>query len=665
MQFIKGQENARRQTSYLLALFSLAVLSIMLSAALVLSVTYSMFLGYTQFSIGLSISQFLLISPTILVNSCGSVLLFVLAASCLKWFQLRRGGAFVAAALGGTPVLSNTQEPLLRLLMNVVEEMSLASRIVPPRVFILKDEAGINAFAAGNSTTDAVVAVSQGALDELSRDQLQGVVAHEFSHILNEDMRLNSVLAALLYGIECIALPGVLLFESTGSSCSRSSWRNQSRGSSIIHLAAGCLYLIGRLGYFFGELMRSAVSRQREYLADASAVQFTRNPDGLAEALKIVAAHQYCGQVDNSNGPHLSHLFFVSPLAKLAKFQATHPPLEERIRKLDPRWDGKPVALKTAPDSAPSPAPQRMDPMQAMGVMAATMNTVTPTMARHDAMITPQVHLASQTALRQQEPLDAAASVLQLLLSDEHDEQQRQLAVIDESLLPGLRSSVSRQISSGTELPRDQWFELIERCMPALRQLSEQQIKAYLKCLLLVIQSDQKTEMWEWCIFQMVKQGLAETSKAALFSKAHYKRWQQLETQFSVVLSNFVYQGHSCEAASKKAFAAATDYLGAENLRFQPDSIDDFTAFSAALNEIDRGTASIKAKLVHALAHAAKSDGGLVIQERQLIDAICARLDFPPPELSISHTQDPFVSNGKLSAKGAEKTTNPALRKAS
>ena len=258
-------------------------------------------------------------------------------ASAFKVAQLASGGQAVALMMGGEEVPGTTTDARQKRLLNVVEEMALAAGVPVPPVYVL-EEPGINAFAAGYAPGDAVVAVSQGCLNYLTRDELQGVVAHEFSHILNGDMRLNIRLIGLIFGIMALSIIGrILMFTSGG----RSSGRDNSRGGLVL-LGLG-VFVLGLVGAFFGRLIMAAVSRQREYLADASAVQFTRNPDGIGGALKKIGGLAEGSRIDNPQAAEAGHMFFANAFAGegLAGLLATHPPLVERIRRLDPQFDGQ------------------------------------------------------------------------------------------------------------------------------------------------------------------------------------------------------------------------------------------------------------------------------------------------------------------------------------
>jgi len=243
--------------------------------------------------------------------------------------------------MGGREITKATTDYRERRYLNIVEEMSLASGVPMPKVFVMDDESGVNAFAAGYSPKDAAVAVTKGALDVFNRAELQAVIGHEFSHILNGDMRINIRLISLLFGILCVSLIGQLAFRFAAVSTRGSRGNNRNGGAAVlvIVLAGAAIWLLGSLGVLFARMMQAAVSRQRENLADASAVQFTRDPGAMADALKVIGASAGKGYLANAETSEIAHMLFADGLRM--NFFATHPPLIQRIRAIEPTFDGK------------------------------------------------------------------------------------------------------------------------------------------------------------------------------------------------------------------------------------------------------------------------------------------------------------------------------------
>jgi len=333
--FFARQDKAKRLSAltvfvYVMSIVALAaaIHAVVAIAALALSTD-----GKTTF-------EMVAFDPLIAVWSFGAFFLVVLVASLGKSASLSTGGAAVAQSMGGREITKVTTNYRERRLLNIVEEMSLASGVPMPKVFVMDDEAGINAFAAGYSPKDAAVAVTKGALDTFSRAELQAVIGHEFSHILNGDMRLNIRLISLLFGILCVSIIGQLVFRfaATTTRGSRNN-RNGAPAVLVIVLAGAAIWLLGSLGVLCARVLQAVVSRQRENLADASAVQFTRDPGAMADALKVIGASAGKGYLHNAETSEVAHMLFADGL-RMNLF-ATHPPLIQRIRAIEPTFDGK------------------------------------------------------------------------------------------------------------------------------------------------------------------------------------------------------------------------------------------------------------------------------------------------------------------------------------
>ena len=272
MNFFEHQDRARKQSRRLIFVFMLAVLAIVAAINLILLLV----MGVTGYEVGeqtLSPVELVKANAHLLAGGAIACVAVIGLASLFKTASLRSGGGQVARQLGGTLVESDTRDAKRRRLRNVVEEIALASGVPVPEIYVLEQESGINAFAAGFTPSDAAVAVTRGALEKLDRNELQGVIAHEFSHILNGDMRINIRLMGALFGILLLAIIGrrVLIH-------SHFAGRSRDKNGAAVLLIAFGLMAVGYIGLFFGRWIKAAVSRQREYLADASAVQFTRDP---------------------------------------------------------------------------------------------------------------------------------------------------------------------------------------------------------------------------------------------------------------------------------------------------------------------------------------------------------------------------------------------------
>jgi len=326
--FFHQQDRARSGSHFLVVLYLLAVLSIglILHAAISFGLTFT---GEEGTPVPDFITNFL--DPTIAILTLGLTFLIIGASSLFKVAQLRQGGPAVAAYMGAVEISPNTTNFAEKRLLNIVEEMALAAGVPKPRVYIMRDENSLNAFAAGYSPNDAAVAVTTGLLNTLNREELQAVVGHEFSHILNGDMRLNIRLIGILHGIFALSILGAILLRVGAFSGGGRSRNSRGNGAAAL-LALGILiWILGSVGVLFGRLIQAAISRKRENLADASANQFTRNPQAMADALVLVATGPR--RIENPHATELAHMLFDSAFA-------THPPIIERIRASDPTFDG-------------------------------------------------------------------------------------------------------------------------------------------------------------------------------------------------------------------------------------------------------------------------------------------------------------------------------------
>ena len=367
MDFFREQDIARRNTRLLTLLFGIAVL-------VLIGMTNLLLVGFVVFESGgghASLSADVLDWQSFI--AVGAVITLIIGAVVLvNWINFARGGKQVAAALGGRLVQPGTDDPLEQRAANIVQEMALAANMPVPSLFVLDEEAGINAFAAGTSPANAVVAVTQGALTSLNRDQLQGVIGHEFSHILNGDMRLSIRLAAMLRGITFIGDVGsILLHSASHRRRYRSSKKDDGRGA-VLAIGLG-LYLIGLLGGLMAGLIKSAISKQKEYLADASAVQFTRNPEGIGDALKIIGGHSAGTFVETARAEEMSHLFFGQVRHRLWSAFATHPPMEARIERIDPQWDGQFITVTATQTASAEEAEDDPGHLAAVAAVGATL----------------------------------------------------------------------------------------------------------------------------------------------------------------------------------------------------------------------------------------------------------------------------------------------------
>ncbi|MCZ6577575.1 MAG: M48 family metallopeptidase, partial [Gammaproteobacteria bacterium] len=438
----------------------------------------------------------------------------ILVGSLYKIMALSAGGKAVAESLGGQLIPQDTEDLNRRKLLNVVEEMAIASGTPAPPVYLLADEPGINAFAAGFSPRDAVIGVTQGTIDRLTREQLQGVIAHEFSHIFNGDMRLNIRLMGVLNGILIIGMIGYYILYSTAYSRHR---RGSDKGAGgMLALAIG-LMVIGFAGTFFGGLIKASVSRQREYLADASAVQFTRNPNGIAGALKRIGGLEYGSKVDNPGAPEVSHAFFAQGISGFMQaLAATHPPLAKRILRIDAHWDGKfdysdkidrPRHEDEAAKTETATRARITNKVAAVAVGAAVAdvmkaidqigNPKQETINYARSLIS-ELPIAIKEAAR--EPYGARAVIYSLVLDRGQEVRAKQLKQLHDHADPDVYGLTCALMPEMSGLDFKYRLPLIDITIPALKQLSISQYKAFRLNLIALIEMDSKVDLLEWSL---------------------------------------------------------------------------------------------------------------------------------------------------------------------
>lgn len=618
MDFFQHQDAARRRTVWLVFLFALAVLAIVLAVYAVVAA----WMGRVG-------------DLRLLAAVSAATLTVIAAGSLYRIAQLRSGGETVALELGGRRVDPRTAEWAERRLLNVVEEMALASGTAVPPVYVLDEEPGINAFAAGHEPASAVIGVSRGALVYLSRDELQGVVAHEFSHILNGDMRLNLRLVGVLHGILLLAIIGYYLLRAAGRSAGRSS--KKGGGAAALVLLGLALLIIGYVGVFFARLIRAAVSRQREYLADASAVQFTRYPAGIAGALKKIGGLQQQSRIRDPHAEELSHLFFADAFAgSLVNWLATHPPLAERIRRLEPNFDG--TFPRTLPLSGEAPAGPAA---QALPVRPARMATTPESWTRQVGTLAP-AQLAYAAALRDHipQPLwDATAephtaqSVLHALVMDSQPAVRARQWEAIRAAAGETGCQLARQwLPLVDALPEEARLPLAERALPALKQLSPSQYAQFRQSMEALVRADGRLDLFEYALQAMVLRGLDLHFGLAKPSRTQYYRLGRLREPLATVLSVLAYIGQRAPQQARQAFERAAARIGWEMALWPKDQCS-LGQLDAALAQLRLAAPKLKRQIVEACMACVAADGTVSRREAELVRVVMATLDCPLPPL--------------------------------
>lgn len=643
MNFFEHQDQARRKTGRLVVLFSIAVLLLIGLTQLLVVAVLAWMNGVPMQEWQLALQYF---SWSTLFKVAAVIVLVVLLASVYKLTQLSGGGKVVAEAMGGRLLNLSTDDTDERKLLNVVQEMAIASGTPVPPVYLI-DEAGINAFAAGYKPSDAVIGVTRGSIQQLSRDELQGVIAHEFSHIFNGDMRLNIRLIGVLHGILVLGLIGHFLLRSVSRSGYRSRSSKNNGALPFLALGAG-LMVIGYAGTFFGNWIKAAVSRQREFLADSSAVQFTRNPDGIAGALKKIGGFSAGSSVEHPEATEISHMFFgqaVKPF--FGNLMATHPPLDERIRRIDPHWNGRyAVISQPAAASRRSHSEAVAEPVSGFSAAAGRMAADSAGQALLDSVgVTDDRHVAYAHALLASlpetllasaaEPYGARALVYCLLLDTDEavrEKQWQQLREEADSVVYGLAQTLDKS------LERDARYRLplLELCIPALKQLSEPQLQRFRVNLVALMQADQRIDLHEWALYRVLLQQLEPAS----YNPAEFAPIRSLKLvgkACGLLLSAVADAGApGDEAAAVQSFSEASASLGLRRLRFVPRSDYRLKDLSRATQVLNRLQPLQKPRLLKALCRCAAQDGKITPEEIELIRAVALSLDCPMPPLLAS-----------------------------
>ena len=644
--FFQHQDAARRRTALLVVYFLLAVLGL---------VAFIYLLCWGVFTHGAG-EPVALWQPGLLLLVSVGVTLVVGLASLAKVFELASGGKAVALMVGGKEIVGTSRQPRHRRLLNVVEEMAIAAGVPVPPVYVL-DEAGINAFAAGYAPGDAVVAVSKGCLKYLTRDELQGVVAHEFSHILNGDMRLNIRLIGLIAGIMALSIIGRVLMEASGrSSTSSSSSSKKDSGAAILVLGLG-LFLLGLVGAFFGRLIQAAVSRQREYLADASAVQFTRNPDGIAGALKKIGGLKEGSRIDNPRADEVSHMFIADAFfgRRYTDLLATHPPLDDRIRRLDPTFAGEyPEVTSVAVDreeELEGPKPGRIPPIVPglpnlpglpPAILAESAVQQVGRLTPNDIAHAQALHAAIPDLLRAaaQEPFGARPLVYALLLDPKQEVREIQVMRLKTEVPQADFAETLRLEPAVQSLPDALRLPLIDLAMPALRQMSPAQHQTFRRLVESLMSADQRLSLFEYtlrCVLQRhLDAQFGQRRPAAPVQNSPLTPADQLAT----VLSLLAWEGQPEPDQAAAAFdAGMCAYAGGNHpYRLPPRGECSLAGFDAALQALDQARPAVKRRVLTACAVCILADRNVTVREAELLRAIGDTLGCPLPPLVVEPT---------------------------
>lgn len=642
MDFFTRQDKARKNTKLLVFYFGIAVILIVAS---VYFVSLFLFHGAANYRHRSGFAPaFSLWNPRVFCFAAGGTLAVIICGSLFKTMQLSSGGSAVAESMGGRLLDITTNDPHERKLLNVVEEMAIASGVPVPKVYVLDEEQGINAFAAGHDIKDAAIGVTRGCITTLKRDELQGVIGHEFSHILNGDMRINLRLMGIIFGILCLAVIGRQLLNV----------RSSSREKNPLPLLGIVLLVLGWVGVFFGQLIQAAVSRQREFLADASAVQFTRNPEGLSGALQKIGAAHLGSQIENEHAAEASHMFFGNAMkSSLFNAFATHPPLEERIKAIDPQWDGTFPQPSFEPELAEASAPKTVRrspippiipgfPSGAAGLAGAAAviqaDSVMPNLGNPSPL-----HLRYAVEFRESlpdsvrraagDPSAACALLYALLLSDDEPQRAAQLQELAARAGSQLHEKIIALWPELGGIAQRARLPLVNLALPALRQLRPDEFIKFSETLHWLIESDDQIVLFEFVLQKIIRRQIEPHFTRARPAATQYYTIKPLAPDCAVVLSALAHSGQTDMGEVVRAFQAGAPYVRAAGVDLTLLSRDEcgLVEINAALDRLGLAVPQIKKNLLEACVRIVGADGLIQENEAELLRGIAETLDCPMP----------------------------------
>ena len=629
MNFFEHQEQSKKNTTLLFVLFALAVIGIVLAV-------YTVITGviYTQtVESQIDGNTFKWFDPEIFLGVALAVLMVIIGGSLFKIIALKRGGQYIAESLGGRLVNPGTSDMEEKKLINVVEEMALAAGTPVPLAYVLEQKKGINAFAAGYSPDDAVVAVTDGCLRRLTRDELQGVIAHEFSHVLNGDMRLNIRLIGMISGIMIIA--------SIGSIALRSGSHSRKNGMPFV-LAGLSFIVIGYIGVFVSRIIQSAVSRQREYLADASAVQFTRNPSGIANALKKIGGFSKGSKINSPKASETSHMFFSMAISSLF---ATHPPIRQRIRRIDPEFTGDFPEISDVKSTVTQKETSVMGFAEGGVPMKISPENVEKTIGRIDSehvkyslMLLESIPQAIRKELN--DPMGAMAVVFAMLLDADANEKRRQIDHLKQVMPDEIVHHVSKLDKTVKRLDRGLKLPLLDLSLPMLRRMSTEQFQTFKQTISILVEADGKLNLFEYAL-QLIITNRLEAAFRPAAKKRLLKSIEPLINDAVILISKLAIEGHKDPADAEKAFASAMTMIpasGSAGMVKQP-----FHAVGNAISNFAVSAPGVKKTILNACAQCILFDRTVTIKEAELLRAIAYALNLPVP---------PFLIQKGVSMKG-------------
>lgn len=644
MNFFEHQDRARRNSRYLILFFIIAVAGIVAAVDFIVAVVAAS-AGDEYFVLRFPDRSWLARNTGTLILASLATIAFIGLASLYRSLGLRAGGGGkVARDMGGVLVSPDSSDPEYRRLINVVEEISIASGVPVPEVYVLENESAINAFAAGYTGSDAIVAVTRGCLDRLTRDELQGVIAHEFSHVLNGDMRLNIRLMGVLFGVLAISLIGRMIVRGLRYGGSR-----KGGGTAVIVLAGAALFLVGYIGLFCGRLIKAAVSRQREYLADASAVQFTRQAGGIAGALKKIGGLADGSELRQAKAEEISHMLFARGL-RLSSLLATHPPLVKRIQALDPGFDPAEFALIPAKaettdtlaataagliDSTGSRLYKTNKDFIALDADSLTAMVGQPTDA----------HLRQATAVRASMPAEiveaahsrsgALSLTLALLLDRDEKIRRHQHGIIEQRMGHRIGAVTEQLFDQLRTLGPEYKLPILDLVFPVIRSRSLSELDHLDELAVRIIEADGHVDTFEYALSRSLRTYLADM-RSRSGSASRKPGRTSMSRAVPVLFALLARHGHENERDAAAAYNQGLMQLMKNKQKVPPPYAppDDWPQqLDLALARLDTLNFRAKQRIVEALVITMTHDGRIALSEAELLRAVCVCLHIPVPPM--------------------------------
>ncbi len=624
MSFYRNQDKARRNTGLLLFYLLIAITLIILTIDIV---TY--FLLLTASYQPMTLETWLLSKHSAAI--AGLTLLVIIGGSLVQLAKLSRGGIAVATMAGATPVDSNSADGKERQLLNITEEMAIASGTPVPRVFLMRGESAINAFVAGTTIENTILAVTQGALDKLTRDELQGVIGHEFSHILNGDMKLNIRLMGVLAGILLIGKFGEFLIRGNRHrSYSRSTSNKRGNQAALLGLA---LMAIGYIGLFFGRLIKSAISRQREFLADASSVQFTRNPDGIAGALYAIDHYDGHAYLLSAHAEDVSHLCFgESVKIRWGGLLNSHPPITDRIKAIEPTL--LPRLKARFRNRLPRSEYNSTKTTQSLGIDTQGFTTslnqtpITPDVVKQSIGQPTPEHFQYAQQLHGNLPSSVA-----LWIHDRSKAEHVLYALL--KLLPkqDLQADQSDPVFAAiAALPQASRLPILDITIATLKAESPQKRQQIINHCEALIQQDSRIQLSELIYYFLIQKGLAIHNKP----RRTIRSLQQVDSAVALLLSVLARHSSSDKQQQCRYFQQVMNYFTNKNYAELMTNPPSAKAMNAALEELQRLNPLLKQPVINACIDLILKDQQTNLKEIEILRAVCEALDCPMPPLLLS-----------------------------